>query len=345
MPQFNFEIKPAGRALGITARDLGGQIRHAFYGAEALRQPRDRDELRVMVKLPDEERHSMHGLEDLLIRAPGGGEIPLREAATISYTEAPVRIERVDGGRVLRVTANVVPGVNTGNKILAAFSEGEMPRIAAKYPGLQFSFEGEQREQREAVAQLSWGLVAALFSIFAIVASIVRSYVLATVVILTIPWSLAGAVLGHVLMGFHLSIFSVFGMIALCGMVINGALVLAITRAGFLAVHRGPHEATLKASERRFRPLFLTAVTTFLGLAPMIFETSIQALFLVPMAIALGMGTVASLFVVLILLPALVAVLEDLGVIEGGEPAAAPLRPLPPPEAGSERRSFEVAAR
>jgi multidrug efflux pump subunit AcrB len=311
MPQFNFEIKPEGRSLGLTARELGRQIRNAFYGAEALRQPRDRDELRVMVKLPEADRRSMSGLEDLLVRTPAGGEIPLGQAAVITKTNAPVRIERVDGGRIVEVTGNVIPGVNTGNKVLAAFEKNELPAILAKYPSLRQSFEGEQREQREAVTELSWGLVASLFVIFALMASLLRSYIEAVIVLMTIPWSLAGAVVGHVLLGFELSIFSVFGMIALCGMVVNGGFVLAVTRRRLLA--HGEHEerVTRLASLRRFRPIFLTALTTFLGLLPMIFETSIQALFLVPMAISLGIGTLVSAVVIMILIPAAFTLLED----------------------------------
>lgn len=311
MPQFNFEIKPAGRSLGITARELGRQIRNSFYGAEALRQPRDRDELRVMVKLPRSDRRSMSGLEDLLIRAPNGGEIPLNQAAVITRTNAPVFIERVDGARVLDVTGNVIPGVNNANRVLAAFEKNELPGILAKYPGLRYSFEGDQREQREAMRELSWGLVAALFAIFAIMASLLRSYGEGVIVLLTIPWSLAGAVIGHVLLGFDLSIFSVFGMIALCGMVVNGAFVLAVTRRRFLDQGEPPDQVTRLAALRRFRPIFLTALTTFLGLMPMIFETSIQALFLVPMAISLGVGTLVSSLVIMILIPAAFSLLED----------------------------------
>ncbi len=229
-PQFNFEIKPAGRSLGLTARELGRQIRNAFYGAEALRQPRDREELRVMVKFPEKERRSLSGLENLLIRAPGGGEIPLHQAAKIIPTEAPVLIERVDGARVYHVTANVVPGVTTGNKVLSSFAANELPRILSKYPGVRYSFEGEQREQRESMTSLAWGLVAALFAIYAIMASLLRSYVQALIVFLMIPWGLAGAIVGHVVMGFDLSVFSIFGMLALCGMVVNGAFVMEVTR-------------------------------------------------------------------------------------------------------------------
>ena len=304
MPQLNFQVKPAGQSLGVTAQELGEQIRHAFYGAEALRQPRGRDEVRVMVKLPEEDRRSMSGLEELLILVPGGGEIPLGEAAEIVRTAGPVRIERVDGSRVIDVTANVIPGVNNGNRILSTFEREDVPELFRKYPGLRYTFEGEQREQRESIDRLTTGLVAAILAIYAIMASLLRSYVQAVLVLLTIPWGLAGAVVGHVLMGFDLSMFSVFGMIALCGMVVNGAFVLVSTRNRYVGEGMVSSEATVRAAERRFRPILLTAITTFLGLGPMIFETSIQALFLVPMAISLGIGTLVSAVFVLLFIPA-----------------------------------------
>jgi len=311
MPQLSFEIKPEGRSLGITAQDLGQQIRHSFYGAEALRQPRDRQELRVMVRLPESDRRSMSGLEQLLIRGPNGSEIPISQAAVITESSAPVRIERVDGGRVVNVTANVIAGVTTGNRMLAAFSVNELPEILERYPGLRYSFEGEQREQREAMRKLLMGLGVSLALIYVIMAALLRSYVQAVLVLLTIPWGLAGAMLGHELLGFQLSIFSVFGMIALCGMVVNGAFVLAVTRNRYR--ERGDDLATItqQAALRRFRPILLTAITTFLGLGPMIFETSMQALFLVPMAISLGVGTLVSTAVILLLIPAAFAITED----------------------------------
>ena len=312
MPQFNFEITPEGRSLGLTARELGQQIRHAFVGAEALRQPRERDELRVMVQFPEHERRSRGSLEDMLIRVPGGGEIPLRQAARVIPTSAPTRIERLDGSRVHNVTANVIPGQTTGNKVLSAFSRAEMPAIQQKYPALRFRFEGEQREQRESLVNLSWGLLGSLFAVYALMASLLRSYLQALVVLLMIPWSLAGAVMGHVLMGFNLSVFSIFGMIALCGMVVNGAFVLAVTRNDYLREGVPAREAIVRAAQRRFRPILLTAITTFLGLLPMIFETSIQAQFLVPMAISLGMGTVVSAVVVMTFIPALMVIVAEL---------------------------------
>lgn len=314
MPQFNFEIKPEGRSLGITARELGTQIRHAFYGAEAIRQPREREELRVMVKLPEEERGTLSSLENLLIKVPGGGEIPLNQAAKIIPTEAPTRIERVDGARVYNVTANVITGITTGNKVLASLSKGKMDEIVAKYPGLRYSFEGDQREQRDSMKRMSWGLLGSVFVIYAIMASLLRSYLQAFLVLIVIPWSLAGAVAGHVVMGMTMSVFSVFGMIALCGMVVNGAFVLAITRNRYIESGHSSREAIVLAAQRRFRPIVLTALTTFLGLGPMIFESSFQAQYLIPMAISLGVGTLVSAVVILTLIPALMVIIEELGL-------------------------------
>ena len=318
MPQISFEIKPAGQALGITARDLGQQIRHAFYGAEALRQPREREELRVMVRLPLEDRRSMGGLEDLLIRAPNGAEIPIRQAAEIIKSTAPARINRVGGGRVVNVTANVVHSITNGNKVLSAMEKTELPELLARYPGLRYSFEGDQRDQREASTSLSIGLLAALFAIFAIMASLLKSYSQSAIVLLTIPWGVAGSVLGHIVLGFDLSIYSVLGMIALCGMVVNGGFVLAVTQNRYVARGLTATEAIIQSAERRFRPIFLTSVTTFLGLAPMIFETSEQALFLVPMAISLGVGTLASSMVVLILMPVVMMIIEEAKALAEG---------------------------
>ena len=315
MPQISFEIKPAGQALGITARDLGQQIRNSFYGAEALRQPREREELRVMVRLPEEDRKSLSSLEGLLIKGANGAEIPINQAAEIIETTAPVRIDRVDGGRVVNVTANVVAAVTNGNKVLSAMEKKELPELLSRYPGLRYTFEGEQRDQREATSSLSIGLTASLFAIFAIMASFLRSYSQSIIVLLTIPWGLAGAVLGHIVLGFDLSIYSVLGMIALCGMVVNGGFVLAMTRNRYMLRGLSAKEAIIQASQRRFRPIFLTAVTTFLGLGPMIFETNEQALFLVPMAISLGLGTLASSLVVLILVPVVFVVMDE--VTEG----------------------------
>ncbi|MGB6219428.1 efflux RND transporter permease subunit [Haloferula sp.] len=311
-PELQFELTPEGRALGLTAEGLGERIRNSFFGAEALRQPRGREEVRVMVRTPESERRSEHSLEELILLTPGGGEIPLGEAAKIIRSKSPLRIERVDGGRVIGITANVTAGVTTGNKVLSSLEVRELPEILARYPGLTYSFEGEQREQREAMQRLGWGLLAAVFAVYAIMAAILRSYIQAFIILLTIPFSLAGAIIGHIVLGSDLSIFSIFGMIALCGMVVNGGFVLAVTRERYISEGMPIARVTRESSARRCRPILLTALTTFLGLAPMIFETSIQALFLVPMAISLGVGTLASAVVILLVIPAAFTLTETL---------------------------------
>jgi multidrug efflux pump subunit AcrB len=227
------------------------------------------------------------------------------------------------------VTANVLQNVTNENKVLSALERKELPDLLKRFPGLRYSFEGTQREQREATKNLSIGLTASLFAIFAIMASFLRSYVQSIIVLLTVPWGLAGAVIGHIVLGFDLSIFSVLGMIALCGMVVNGGFVLAMTRNRYLARGISIKEATIRAAERRFRPIFLTAITTFLGLGPMIFETNEQALFLVPMAISLGVGTLASSLVVLILVPVSFVILEELESLKSQEKHSAKATVLP----------------
>ncbi len=311
-PEIQFELTPEGLALGLTSEGLGIAVRDAYLGAEALRQPRGREEVRVMVRLPESERKSLKRLEDFLIRTPGGGEIPLGEAAKIKTTTAPLKIERVDGGRVLNITGNVVAGITTGNKVLSALEEKELPEILKAFPGLTYTFEGEQREESDALGTLGWGLVASLFAVFAIMAALLRSYLQAFIILLAIPFSLAGAVIGHIVLGADLSIFSIFGMIALCGMVVNGGFVLAITRNRFIQDGMPIENVTRESAARRSRPILLTAITTFLGLAPMILETSVQALFLVPMAISLGVGTLASAIVILLVIPATFTMTETL---------------------------------
>jgi multidrug efflux pump subunit AcrB len=309
--QFDFTMRSEGRSLGLTARDLGSQVRHAFYGAESLRQQRGRDEVKVKVRLPESERRSLYNMEELIVRTPDGGEIPLARAAGIESGRAYTEINRVDGRRVLNVTANVIPGVANENKILASVKAGFLPELSAKYPGLKYSFEGRQRESRKALQHLFYGLGFALLGIFALLAILFRSYVQPVLVMVSILFGLASALGGHIIMGYDLSIISLFGMIALCGIVINGGLVLTVTANRLRDNGESPMDAAVNAGMRRFRPIILTAVTTFIGLAPMIFETSVQARFLIPMAVSLGYGILFSTVVILILQPALYVMYMD----------------------------------
>jgi multidrug efflux pump subunit AcrB len=311
-PQIDFELTPDGRSLGLTPELVGRQIRHAFYGAEALRFQRGRHETKVMVRLPEHERKSLANVEDLIIRTPSGGEIPITQAASFQYGRSFIEINRVNGRRVINVTANTVPDIVNINKVRTELLQSVLPGMTAKYPGLTYSFEGRTREQRRAMNVLMIGLGISLAVIFAILAGVFQSYVQALIIMTSIPFAIAAAFLGHVILGYDLSVVSIFGMIALCGLVVNGGLVLnhAINhydreqKTSFL-------EAVLAGAKRRFRPIMLTALTTFVGLVPIIFETSAQARFLVPMAISLGFGVLFSSISVLFVIPALRLVVTD----------------------------------
>jgi multidrug efflux pump subunit AcrB len=310
-PQIDFTITPEGRSLGLTANELGRQIRHAYYGAEALRQQRGRNEVKVMVRLTEHERRSMHELERLVIRTPEGGHIPLAQAADLELGTAYTQIDRVNGKRVLNITANVVPELVNVSKVREDLELGYLPQLMANHPGMTYSFEGRQREEREALAELRKGLTVALFAIFIAVAALFRSYVQGLIVSLCIPFSVASAVVGHIVMGYELSIVSVFGIIALTGVSVNGSLVLTVTFNEMVAAGMPLTQALVEAARRRFRPIVLTSLTTFIGLAPMILERSTQARFLVPMAISIGIGILCSSLAVLFQTTAIYCILHD----------------------------------
>lgn len=309
--QYDFKMHPEGRSVGLTAQDLGSQIRHAFYGAEALRQQRGRNELKVVVRLPEAERRSLFHLEQMMIRTPDGGEIPLARAAKTIPSRAYTEINRVDGKRVLSVTASVVVGKANENKILASLKQDYLPELLANYSGLNYSFQGRQREKRMAVQDLLMGIAFTLPAIFCLLAILFRSYGQAILVMLSIPFGLVSALFGHIIMGYSLSIISIFGMIALCGVVINGGLVFMVTANRYRDEGKSVTDAAFLAATRRFRPIMLTSLTTFFGLAPMIFEQSVQARFLIPMAISLGYGILFTTAIILFLMPAFYLIYYD----------------------------------
>jgi len=316
--QYDFKMLPEGRSVGLTAQDLGSQIRHSFYGAEALRQQRGRNELKVVVRLPLAERSSLFHLEQLLIRTPDGGEIPLSRAASIVPSRAYTEINRVDGKRVLSVTASVVKGKANENKIQDSLKRDYFPELLANYSGLSYSFQGRQREKQMAVHDLLMGIGFTLPAIFCLLAVLFRSYGQALLVMLSIPFGLVSALFGHIIMGYSLSIISIFGMIALCGVVINGGLVFMVTANRYRDEGKTLREAAFMAATRRFRPIMLTSLTTFFGLAPMIFEQSVQARFLIPMAISLGYGILFSTAIILFLMPAFYLIYYDVLELFGG---------------------------
>ncbi|MCB9760636.1 MAG: efflux RND transporter permease subunit [Alphaproteobacteria bacterium] len=310
-PQLDYSALPAADTLGLGPTDVGRQLRASFFGAEALREQRGRNEVKVMVRLPPDERRSEFDLEQLRVRTPGGGFVPLSYVADFERNRAPTSILREDGKRVINVSAELAPGVKSAQEVLRGLSEGALPKLVEKYPGLSWEFAGQQRAQVESFAALGQGFVLALFVIFALLAVPFRSYIQPVIIMSAIPFGLVGAIGGHLVMGFTMSIISVFGIIALSGVVVNDSLVLVDAANEYRAEGSPPLEAVLKAGRRRLRPILLTSLTTFFGLMPMIFETDLQAKFLIPMAISLGYGVLFTTVIVLLLVPALYMIVED----------------------------------
>lgn len=310
--QLDFTIRPEGEALGLTAREVANQVRHAFYGAEALRQQRGRNEIRVMVRYPEKERISEFNLEELVLRSPSGVEVPLRGVVDIQRGRAYTEINRRSGRRVISVTADIEPSHQT-NQILEAVKKETLPVLRDKYPGVNFSFEGKQADIAESMESLVRGLLLALLVIFALLAVPFRSYTQPLLVMLAIPFGIVGAVIGHLLMGYSLSVMSMLGVVALSGVVVNDSLMLIDYANRRRQAGDGAFMAIHAAAIRRFRPVLLTTLTTFGGLAPMIFESSRQARYLIPMALSLGFGVLFATFITLILVPSGYLALEDAG--------------------------------
>ena len=315
--QLDLELTPAGIALGLTERDLARQVRSAFFGSEALRQQRGRDEMRVYVRRPIADRQSEFDIESLMLRTPRGGDIPLRAAATIHRGRSYTKISREASRRVVNVTADVDTKVTTAGEVLEGFIAEVMPQVVKDYPGLTWEKAGAQQEQEDSMKALGLGMAIALLVIFALLAVAFRSYVQPIVIMIAIPFGLVGALVGHIILGYGLSVISVMGLIALTGVVVNDSLVLIDAVNTFRDEGYSAHQSVILGGARRFRPIILTSLTTFFGLAPMILETSVQARFLVPMAISLGFGVLFVTAIALVIVPTAYMAVEDLKIFFG----------------------------
>jgi len=315
--ELKLTLTPEGRAAGLTLSALAQQVRSGFYGREVQRIQRGRDDIRVMVRYPEEERRSRGDIDAMRIRLPGGSEVPFTTVAHVEEGRGYAVINRTDRRRVVTVTADVEEGVANANEISSDLRKEVLPTLAADFPGLSFDFEGEQREQQESLDSMKVNFLVAQLAIFALLAIPFKSYTQPLIIMSAIPFGLVGAVFGHMLMGLNMTMLSMFGMVALTGVVVNDSLILIDLinrrRAGGASVD----QALCESGERRFRPIMLTTATTFLGLTPMIFETSMQAKFLIPMAVSLGYGIVFATAITLILIPTLYRILEDLKALFG----------------------------
>jgi multidrug efflux pump subunit AcrB len=314
--QFDFTVNNTGHALGLTSADVAGQTRAAFQGIEAVRQQRGRNEVTIRVRLPEAERSSQHDFENLIIRTPAGTEVLLRDVVNINEGRAYTTINRRDGRRIIQVRSDVVPPEQAG-QIISSVVKDVLPNLQQRYPGLSYSFEGHQADMRESMIGLFYGLAGVLVLIYGLLAMLFRSYVQPLMVMISIPFSIIGVVIGHLLMGYSLSVMTMFGFVALTGVVVNDSLVLIDFANRHHRAGEKTEDAICNAAQKRFRPIILTTVTTFAGMAPMIFESSRQARFLIPMAISLGFGIVFATLVTLGLIPVLYVIIRDFKELAG----------------------------
>jgi multidrug efflux pump subunit AcrB len=315
--QLDFVLLPNARTLGLTTADIARQLRSAFYGAEAIREQRGRNELKVMVRLPEDQRLSEYDLEQLDVRTPTGAYVPLSSVASFERGRSATTITREAGQRVVDVKAELAPGAKSSRSVVESLEAEVLPALKQKYPGLNTRFAGEAEARDESLGELGKNYVFALFAIYALLAVPFKSYVQPIIIMSAIPLGFVGAVGGHVLMGFELSVISIMGIVALSGVVVNDSLVMIDAANTFRREGESPLEAIQNAGKRRFRPIMLTSVTTFFGLLPMIFEPSVQARFLIPMAISLGYGVLFATVITLLIVPALYIILEDLAALSG----------------------------
>ena len=312
-PEIQLNIDPAAETLGLKLEDLGRQVRQAFYGEEAQRIQRGRDDIRVMVRYPASDRRSLGDLENMRIRTPNGAEVPFSQVATVAPGRGFATIERVDRSRSVNVIAAVDDSSTSSDDVVTALETRILPTVMARYPGVYYSFEGMQAEQRDATSGLRTGFFIALFTIFALLAIPLKSYVQPLIIMSAIPFGLVGAVWGHMLLGYDVSLMSMFGLVALSGVVVNDSLIMVV----FINKRREEHveleAAVREAGVQRFRPILLTSLTTFFGLAPLMLERSMQAVFMIPMAVSLAFGVLFATVITLVLVPTAYLILDDTG--------------------------------
>jgi multidrug efflux pump subunit AcrB len=303
--EIKIKIKPEAEALGLTMSSLGRQVRQAFYGEEAQRIQRGKDELRVMVRYPIEERRSITDLENMRIRTPDGDEVPFESVAEVSFGKGYSNIVRLDRERTVTISADLDPERVEPQSIINSMSAEYIPELLSRYPGVDYGLDGSSQDQVDFLEKLALAFVAALFLIYALIAIPLHSYSQPLIIMSVIPFGAIGAVIGHIVMGKSISMFSMFGLIALAGVVVNDSLILV--DFANKAVERGEklRDAVIDSGTSRFRPIILTSFTTAAGLLPIILESSPQAQAVIPTAISIGFGIIFATVITLFLVPSL----------------------------------------
>lgn len=310
--EIELELLPGAEVLGISLSDLGRQVRQAFYGEEAQRIQRGKDEVKVMVRYPISERRSIADLENMRVRTNAGDWVPFSSVASIKLGEGYSTIQREDRKRAISVMADFDPNKVQSRRIISDINENYIPELLLRYPGVSSEPSGQSKEIGEMLGELGFSMLVALALIYVLIAIPLKSYLQPLMVMSVIPFGLIGAIVGHLIFGKSFSMMSGFGLIALSGVVVNDSLIMVefVNRARREGVRLS--DAVLQAGVKRFRPIMLTSMTTFLGLFPIMFETSLQAQIIIPMAISLAFGILFATVITLLLIPALYMILEDM---------------------------------
>ena len=311
--EFHIDILPQGEAMGLSRYDLGSQVRHAFYGAEAQRIQRGIDEIKVMVRYPKADRENVASLNNMYIRTPAGDEMPFETVAKLNVEQGLLKSTRIDFQRAAEVTAEADIAVVEPSKVMGDLEQKILPEMIAKYPGLSWDISGMAEEETKLAVSMGVGFALALFGIYALLAVPTHSYLQPLIIMGVIPFGIIGAIIGHWTMGYDMSMMSVMGIVALSGVVVNDSLILVDYVNKRTATGQDKTSAILDAGCYRFRAIMLTSATTFLGLMPMLLERSAQAQFMIPMAIALAFGIVFATVITLLLVPSLYMILDDMG--------------------------------
>ena len=315
--EVQLSLLPEARNLDLTVEELGRQVRQAFYGEEAQRVQRGRDDVRVMVRYPEQGRNSMGALEDMRIRTRDGIEVPFASVAAMSLGQGYSTINREDGGRIIQVIADVDRSIITPEEVLRGLQETTLREITATYPKISYRMAGEAEENETAVRTLGRNSLLALLVIYALLAIPLRSYLQPVVVMFSIPFGAIGAIIGHYLIGADLVFFSLLGIVALSGVVVNASLVLVDYINRQRAEGVDVFKAVSDAGSARFRPIVLTSLTTFAGLAPLINTPSLAVKFFMSMAVSLAYGVLIATVITLFLVPCMYLILEDLQKLSG----------------------------
>jgi len=309
--EFRLRLKPEARTLGLSVSDLGRQVFAGYFGEEAVRIQRGRDDIRVRVRYPYDERRSLEDFERIRIRTPQGREVPLPSVADVDFGPGFAVINRTNGFRKVAVTADVNFARANPSEIFAEMERSLFPKIKEDHPRIMVSLQGENKRRNESLGSLFLGYPLALMGIYIIIAAIFRSYVQPLVIMVTVPFGIVGAVLGHLMLGYDVTMMSIFGIVALSGVVVNDAIVLIDCMNTLIAGGMPAFDAFRQAGVRRFRAVFLTTATTAGGLSSLLFEKDLQARFLIPMAISLAVGIVFATVLTLFFIPCLMGAVND----------------------------------